>query len=187
DGSIAAYQWTQTAGTTVLLSGATTASASFTAPTLTSAETLRFEVTVTDNENATTSAPVSVLVEPVNALPTVSAGNHQTVDEATSVTLNASASDDDGSIAAYQWTQTAGTTVLLSGATTASASFTAPTLTSAETLRFEVMVTDNENATTSAPVSVLVEPVNALPTVSAGNHQTVDEATSVTLNASASD
>ncbi|MCM2680084.1 PKD domain-containing protein [Echinimonas agarilytica] len=187
DGSIAAYQWTQTAGTTVLLSGATTASASFTAPTLTSAETLRFEVMVTDNENATTSAPVSVLVEPVNALPTVSAGNHQTVDEATSVTLNASASDDDGSIAAYQWTQTAGTTVLLSGATTASASFTAPTLTSAETLRFEVTVTDNENATTSAPVSVLVEPVNALPTVSAGNHQTVDEATSVTLNASASD
>ncbi|MEE1673905.1 DUF1566 domain-containing protein [Agarivorans aestuarii] len=187
DGSIASYQWTQTAGTTVTLSVATTASASFTSPTLISAETLTFEVTVTDNENDSASAQVSVLVEPVNALPTASAGSNQTVDEQTPVTLTASASDTDGSIASYQWTQTAGTTVTLSGATTTSASFTSPTLISAETLTFEVTVTDNENDSASAQVSVLVEPINALPTVSAGSNQTVDEQTPVTLTASASD
>lgn len=187
DGTIAAFAWTQLSGTSVTLVAADTASASFTAPTLLAAETLQFQLSVTDNEGGTASDTVKVTVNPVNANPVISAGLDQSVDEQSSVTLSANASDSDGTIESYLWTQTAGTAVMLSDAISGSAAFTAPTLTQAETLSFTVLVTDNEGGQASDSVSVTVNPVNAAPTVDAGNNQSVAEQVTVTLSATASD
>jgi len=60
DGSIVSYAWVQTAGTAVTLSGANAASASFTAPGTTG--TLTFQLTVTDNDGASSSDTVDVTV-----------------------------------------------------------------------------------------------------------------------------
>ncbi|TDO99937.1 PKD domain-containing protein [Marinomonas balearica] len=187
DGSTMSYQWTQTSGTNVTLLNSSAASASFMAPTLTSADTLEFKLTVTDDEGVSSSDTVSVTVNPVNAAPSVSAGSDQTVNEATKVTLTGSATDGDGSIVSYLWTQTIGTNVTLLNSSAASASFMAPTLTSADTLEFKLTVTDNEGVSSSDTVSVTVNPVNAAPSVSAGSDQTVNEATKVTLTGSATD
>jgi hypothetical protein len=149
DGTIASYQWIQTFGTTVTLFGASTANASFTAPS--TGGTLTFRLTVTDNLGATGTDSVNVVV---NAPPTVNAGADQTVAPSAAVTLNGSGSDSDGTVASYAWMQTAGTAVTLTGASTAIASFTAPSTTGA--LSFRLTVTDNEGASSADTIDVTV-------------------------------
>ena len=97
-----------------------------------------------------------------NVLPTVSAGSDLTVDEQKNVTLSGSGTDSDGSIVSYAWSQTAGTSVSISGADTATASFVAPALTEDETLSFSLKVTDNDGGAASDTVDVVVEDVQSL-------------------------
>jgi len=94
-----------------------------------------------------------------NVAPSVEAGNEQTVTAGDSVNLSATASDSDGSINSYLWTQTSGASVTLSNADTASASFTAPNVTSKTTLVFSITVTDNNGATAQDNVTVIINPM----------------------------
>ena len=162
DGSIASYSWAQTSGNSVSLSGANTATPSFTAPALSVSATLTFELTVTDDRGATDTDTVTITVNPVagqNQAPTANAGSAQNVTGTSAVTLDGSASSDpDGSIASYNWQQTAGTTVTLTGANTASPTFTAPDVNATEVLTFQLTVTDNEGATGQASVNITVDP-----------------------------
>lgn len=104
------------------------------------------------NENA----PLPI----VNSQPVANAGVDQRVNEQANVTLEGVASDGDGTIVSYQWTQTAGTIVTLENATNASASFIAPVVTEQALLTFELQVTDNESATASDSVDITVTPIN---------------------------
>ena len=89
-----------------------------------------------------------------NIPPVVNAGVDQSVTEGVSVTLSATASDPDGTIVSYQWVQTSGPSVTLSGSDTAQASFTAPQVTAATPLAFTITVTDNEGATATDSITV---------------------------------
>lgn len=90
-----------------------------------------------------------------NVPPTANAGADQTVASgAATVTLTGTDSDPDGVIASRQWAQTSGTAVTLSGATTATASFTAPV--GPDTLVFSYTVTDDDGATATDSVTVTV-------------------------------
>ena len=167
DGTIASYAWTQTAGPAVTLSNATIAAPTFNAPVVVTSTVLTFSLVVTDNRGAaSTASSVNVTVGgivPVNLDPVANAGADSSVTSGASVTLDGSASNDpDGTIAAYAWTQTAGPAVTLSGATSAQPSFTAPTVASATTLTFSLVVTDDD-AATSVPstVDVTVNPIVA--------------------------
>ncbi|MEK7415108.1 MAG: PKD domain-containing protein, partial [Planctomycetota bacterium] len=160
DGTIAAYQWTQIAGPTVVLTGANTASAGFTAPVVTTPTVFGFTLTVTDNQGATGTASVAITVAP-NQAPTANAGSAQTVNEGATVSLSGSGSDSDGTIASYAWTQTAGSAVTLSGAASATATFTAPQVSADTVLTFKLTVTDNSGATGEATVNVTVHDVAA--------------------------
>jgi len=97
-----------------------------------------------------------------NVAPSVSINSSASVDEKASVDLTANADDTDGSIASYLWTQTGGTTLTLSATDTASISFTAPVAKSEETVSFEVTVTDDDGATATDTVDVVINPVNEL-------------------------
>ncbi len=88
--------------------------------------------------------------------PTVSAGTAQTVTEQSAVTLSGSATDSDGTISRYQWTQTSGPTVTLTNATSTTARFTAPSVTANTVLSFTLIVTDNSGASSSSSVTVTV-------------------------------
>ena len=110
---------------------------------------------MTDNRGtASTASTVTITVNPLNANapPTANAGPAQTVTSGTTVTLNGSASSDpDGTIASYAWSQAGGSpTVTLTGPATAQPTFLAPTVTSATTLNFSLVVTDNQGATSAA-------------------------------------
>ncbi len=126
DGSIASFAWTQTAGPAVTLSGATTATATFTTPPVTADTVLTFQLTVTDNQGATGTASVNVTVHP-NTPPIANAGADQSVNKGAAVTLSGSGSDPDGTVASFAWSQIAEPTVTLTNVTTAS--FTAPQVT----------------------------------------------------------
>jgi len=108
------------------------------------------------------STPAEPPPPPVNMAPTVQAGDDISSDEKLDVAVGATASDSDGSISSYSWVQTGGTAVTLSGTDTANLEFTAPIAKTAETLSFEITVTDNDGATASDTVSVTVEPVNEI-------------------------
>ena len=158
DGSVAGYAWTQTAGTTVSLSGASSATATFTAPAVTTRTALTFRLTVTDDDGATGTDEATVTVSPPNRPPTADAGLDQSVAAGAAVTLSGSGSDPDGSVAGYAWTQTVGTTVSLGGASSATATFTAPAVTTRTTLTFRLTVTDDDGATGDDEATVTVVP-----------------------------
>ncbi|MGH8568013.1 MAG: PKD domain-containing protein, partial [Gammaproteobacteria bacterium] len=185
DGRIVRYAWAQTEGSPVSLSGAASARASFTAPVLGNTSVLGFTLTVTDDsgEKAEDSVQITVLG---NRAPTADAGPDQSVPGTAIVALDGTASNDaDGHINSYAWQQTAGTPVTLSGADTATPSFTAPRLSEAQVLSFELTVTDNLGARASAAVHITVLG-NEPPSAHAGADQTVPGGVSVGLDATGS-
>ncbi|PIP78985.1 MAG: hypothetical protein COW84_10495 [Gammaproteobacteria bacterium CG22_combo_CG10-13_8_21_14_all_40_8] len=69
DGDTLSYLWTQTSGTSVSLTNSTTSQASFLAPSVSSATTFNFMVTVTDSSGASSTANASVTVNPATTPP----------------------------------------------------------------------------------------------------------------------
>lgn len=195
DGRVTRFQWRQLSGPNTPLSDAGAARPSFTAPPVSRDTELQFELVVSDDVGAT-SAPDTVRVtvrdlQASNQPPVVSAGSDVAVDEGAAVTLTGSASDADGEIASRAWTQISGADAgPLTGADSNSLRFTAPAVSAESTLVFRFTATDNDGATASDTVSVLVRDLpqaNQPPSVSAGPDQQVDEATAVALVGSASD
>lgn len=176
-GAIADYAWTQTAGSAVTLSSATVATPSFTAPA--SSGTLTFQLTVTDFNDATGTDTVNVIV---NMPPTANAGADLMVAPSTGVTLSGGGNDTDGTVVGYLWSQTAGTTVALTAGSTAAPTFTAPP--TAETLSFQLTVTDDAGATGTDAVNVVVNPP---PVASAGPDLVVAPNALVTISGIGSD
>jgi hypothetical protein len=91
-----------------------------------------------------------------NALPTVTIAPPSEYQEGTTVVLAASASDSDGTIVSYQWTQTGGTQANLSATSSSNLSFVAPQVSISDTLTFQLTVKDNAGATASATTTIVV-------------------------------
>lgn len=96
-------------------------------------------------------------VAAVSTAPTANAGSDQTVAPGQTANLSGSATDDaHGDIASYAWTQTAGVTATLTGANTATPSFTVPA--TATTMTFRLRVTDDVGLTANDSVTLTVTP-----------------------------
>lgn len=161
DGNITSYQWRQISGPAVTLNNSNKATTSFTSPVVTKVESLYFRLTVTDNESGTHSDDVLVTVNPVNTLPVAKIVSLSPVNENTSIFLNGSISTDaDGTISSYRWTQIGGPSVLLKNSTQAIANFSSPSVYQNTTLIFRLYVLDNDGATASTTINVVVVSVN---------------------------
>ncbi|MCP4413722.1 MAG: hypothetical protein GY808_14270 [Gammaproteobacteria bacterium] len=158
DGSIASYVWVQTAGTSsVTLTNASTAVATFTSPVVDTDTPLTFQLTVTDDQGLSATDSVVVTVTPDQS-PVAVAPDDFEATEATTVSLDGTGSTDDLVIASYLWEQTGGTSVSITGATSATASFTAPDVAVGTTLdlTFSLTVTDSAGATHSDSLIVTI-------------------------------
>ncbi len=93
---------------------------------------------VTLDDPAASFASTTIASAPVNQAPTADAGADQTVAAGATVNLDGTGSSDPdaGDTLDYTWTQTGGTAVTLTGADTATPSFTAPA--GPATLTFEL-------------------------------------------------
>jgi hypothetical protein len=89
--------------------------------------------------------------------PTVSLPGLTVVATGAVIQLEAVASDPDGEAVSYQWTQTSGTTVNVSGAATSMLTFTAPN--ARTNLSFRVTVRDSGGASTQATAEISVRRV----------------------------
>jgi len=148
EGDNLTYSWIQTAGDAVdnvsSIGGFDKMTLSFYAYEQHSGQALTFELTVSDGEYTSTDTVVVsvegevVIVDP-NTAPTANAGNNQTVDEGDAVTLSGTGTDPESDALTMTWVQTGGTSVTLTNGT-----FTAPQVTSTETLTFELTVSDGE-------------------------------------------
>ena len=198
------YSWARTGGTTGVtaptLTGSTTDSPTFTADTLTSGDddvVHVFTLTVTDDHEETDTDTMTVTVEApdTNPVPIASAGVDQEVISGALVTLDGSASGDDGWIVSWAWKRTGGSdgldgTVPLNNPNAIKPTFTANTLAvgGSEVIHiFTLIVTDNEGATNFDTVMVTVKaPLFAAPVANAGPNQTFDPGATVTLDGSGS-
>ena len=157
---ITGFQWIQIDGTpTVVLEGANTALASFTAPLLSGgvsgSATLVFRLTVSDGTLLGID-DVVVTVAQVNHPPTANAGSPQTVRPGQLVTLDGrGSSDPDNDPLKYEWTQVGGPTVVLQDPQAAISSFTAPPVAETLDLVFQLKVSDTlEMATAMVNITV---------------------------------
>ncbi|GGN94259.1 PKD domain-containing protein [Haloarcula pellucida] len=103
----------------------------------------------------------TLTVEEVNVPPTADAGADQTVTSGDTVTLDGTNSTDPDGTLNYSWTETTSSGVTLSGADTATPTFTAPDVNSETTLTFDLTVTDDDGASDSDLVNVTVQPPDA--------------------------
>ncbi|MCG8040349.1 MAG: PKD domain-containing protein, partial [Candidatus Thiodiazotropha endolucinida] len=112
-----------------------------------------------DSDGTDESTPV------INMPPQVEAGSDQTVTAGQSVTLNGSGSDSDGTVVDYQWSQLGGLAVSLANADQQIASFTAPSVSSSESLQFSLTITDDagDRVTDHVTVTVIPQQLAALP------------------------
>ena len=189
DGIIASYSWQQidSSGYSVILSNPAFAQPTFTAPAVAAETVLSFELTVTDDDGSQDTDTVGITIL-ANAAPTANAGVDLQVYEDNTVQLDGSASSDsDGSISAYSWQQidSSGFPVSLSDATAVQPTFTAPAVSADTALSFELTVTDDSGAQASDTVAIAII-YNNPPVASVGADQSVNENTSVQLDASAS-
>jgi hypothetical protein len=178
------FDWTQVAGPTVEIAGATTAMPTFTAPIVpVGGATLTFQLVVHDGQVPSAPDTVDINVKNVNHAPVANAGSDQSVAEDAAISLNGTDSfDPDNDPIEFSWTQADGPTVILSGANTAQPSFSAPFVgPSGATLVFQLTVSDGTLSGTDI-VQVMVENINHDPIASAGPDQTRNEGTQVTLD-----
>ncbi|HET6530576.1 MAG TPA: hypothetical protein VFH03_08170 [Actinoplanes sp.] len=118
-GEIDSYEWTQTAGPAVTLTGAHTAKATFVAP-----DRGEYAFTLNVTGPGGVGVPTTVTVNVVNAQPPrADAGPNQTVVRGRVVALDGSASV---TAETYSWRQVSGPAVTLVGATSARPTFTYP-------------------------------------------------------------
>jgi hypothetical protein len=123
-----------------------------------------------------------------NILPTLNIANSNIiVNEGETITLEASASDNDGNIIDIKWEQTEGITVNIKDSDKLSASIIAPATLDSEILKFNITVKDNDGGSRSANVTVTVNHINIAPSVEIGTDITVNELETVELNGVASD
>ena len=204
------YAWSHTGGSpSVSLTGADTASPSFTAPSSLSSEAaLTFTLTVTDpgGSMATDTVTVTVATASTNRAPTANAGPDRSVSDKIAIALDGSrSSDPEQEALTYAWAQKTAPpvpidpllppgqtpppitpTVTLSSTTAVKPTFTAPDVSVDTPLTFTLKVTDasgNESAVDEVTITVKD---NSVPVANAGPDQTVSEGATVTLDGSGS-
>ncbi|MBS1664283.1 MAG: T9SS type A sorting domain-containing protein [Bacteroidetes bacterium] len=191
NGTIVGYTWTQVSGPSTATIGA--ASSATTGVSGLAQGAYVFQLTVKDNSGVTASDVVKVTVNPavpVPGTPVVDAGANQTITLPTSsVTLTATASETNGTIVSYAWTQLSGPSTAVFGA--AVSATTGVSGLAQGVYSFQVTVKDNSGVTASDFVKVTVNPapvVPGAPLANAGTDFSITLPTnSVTLSGSGSE
>ncbi|HTE25984.1 PKD domain-containing protein [Flavitalea sp.] len=184
DGTISSYSWKKIKGGSAALMNA---GSSTTAVNDLVEGVYEFELTVTDNQGATSKDVVQITVKAANKLPRANAGQDQFVAlPANSVTLSGTGTDDDGDIATYTWNKLNGgpAEIINSGSVT-----TLVTRLEAGVYEFELTVTDNAGGKSKDQVKITVNPAsNKVPRANAGSDITISlPEDSLTLRGSGND
>lgn len=161
DGDPLTTTWTQASGPMVTLSGASTTTATFVAPMVRVDTPMSFGFTADDGILITGPAVLNVLVKFVNHPPVATApATVQVLEGEAGLTIAGSATDVDGDALTYQWTQTGGPTLAVTGDTTDTLHFDAPLVDKDTVLGFDFVANDGKASSAPAHVEVTVKDLN---------------------------
>ncbi len=184
-GGIASYAWTKVSGPAG--GSIVTPSAATTDITGLTTGSYEFQLKITDNNGATATSRVSVIVKPAPLPPSANAGNAQAITlPVNSVTLDGSSSTaPSGTITSYEWTRVSGPSVV-SIASPGAAVTQVAGLVEGDYV-FRLKVTDSNGNISVATVSVTVHAAPPPPRASAGDDVALQlPANSLVLDGSAS-
>ncbi|WP_299018757.1 C25 family cysteine peptidase [uncultured Photobacterium sp.] len=158
EGAKVQYKWEQASGPKVRLAYADNNYAYALTPYYST--TLKFKLTITDENNQTDSAIQTVHVNGIydddNKAPIAHAGNDKTASHSEWVTLDATkSSDPDGKVVSYKWTQIAGPATEIAYSDENYAYALTPRYDA--TLKFQVTVTDDKGKTSSSTNTIVVK------------------------------
>lgn len=157
------YQWRQSSGIPMILKNNSQKTVLFTSPELTENQTIGLELTIKDGKNSAKKQVTFTLLY-INTPPIVKVEESLTVTEHAKVVVTGEVSDEESDVNS-QWMQKSGIIVELAKTNT-QISFTAPNVSVAETLTFELTAIDTDGASTKKSVSITVLPT----TVDIPNH-----------------
>ncbi len=181
DGNTLTYSWQAPAG--IVLSSNTSEKPTFTAPEVQFDTELIFKLVVSDGVLNSVADEVKITIKQVNQPPTANAGSNMAINEGSLVSLDGSASSDpEGSTLTFEWIAPPG--IVLSSASIAKPTFTAPEVQSDKEFIFWLTVSDGSLKSTASQVKVLVKQVNKSPVAYAGPDQSVNENSVYTLDGS---
>ncbi|PVD53388.1 hypothetical protein DC498_05820 [Terrimonas sp.] len=170
-GSIVNYEWKQISGpssvTIADINNVTTSVSDLTEGVY------EFELKVTDSNGLSATATITVTVMPLSTIPVADAGSDITITlPVNSITLDGSGSTaPSGTIDSYLWTKVSGSSdAVIANSTAAN---TAVTSLSEGIYEFELKVTDNNGQTSTAMITVTVNPALLPPVSDAGLDQTI--------------
>lgn len=163
DGSIVSYQWTSGSSQLQIIN-TNSVVASFKAPAINTSISTYFELTVTDNQGASHTDRIKVVVTgKANSAPVANAGFDKQVNSNTLVDLDGTLSTDDGgAFMVYHWEQISGPLIVINRDTSAHADFRPVEL---GTYVFRLTVRDDDLVENSDTVTVEVINTNQLPTI----------------------
>tara|TARA_Y100001973_G_scaffold10349_1_gene14072 strand:+ start:1074 stop:5216 length:4143 start_codon:yes stop_codon:yes gene_type:complete len=162
--TIVEYLWSQKSGDPVTLVNSYSATPSFEAPENSYGQTLVFDLIVTDSESlesATDSVSVYVQPEvttvPPGTPPVANAGLNKVVSGLETVELDGRGSIQGASqIVSYSWSQLTGTPVIINNASLSVATVNIPDIQEAESMEFQLVVTDSAGLTSTSKVILQV-------------------------------
>ena len=157
DGEISSFQWTQVSGDSLALTDSDTLTPSFVAPTLVESMVFEFELSAEDNEGAISKDRVVIQVMPVNEAPVVNVEADFSLPEQSVVEVSATAGDSDGTIENVLWSQVSGPNIVISSPNKLSTELEVATGGVGEEAILKIEVTDNEGATSSAELRIMIE------------------------------
>jgi len=192
DGWITSYAWSDGGGGGAFEPSAAVRNPTYIPPVLTGDAdvTIGLTLTATDDRGGTGADSLVLTVRNVNGPPTVDVGPDRACDEGETIELSdATASDADGWIAAYAWSDGGG-----GGAFKPSAAVSNPAYVPSfvggcgdATFRLSLTVTDDDGAQARDTFFLTVRNANAPPTVDAGSDRAVVAGETVVLTAVATD
>ena len=162
DGEIREYSWQQidTNPPLEFSTAKNLAQVVFEAPFVSEITNYKLLLTVTDNFGLSDTNILDVQIAASQASIAANAGEDQTVDEFTKVTLDGSESISSVSDVTCQWQQTSGSMVTFANSEDCKTEFVAPDVDSTDLLVFELTVKDNGNNTAIDQTTVAVNPLN---------------------------
>lgn len=156
DGAIASFQWRQISGAAVQLLNANREIASFIAPG--PGNSLRFELTVIDDDGLSDTDEILVVIAGGTAPPTANAGPDVAVPEGNITALNGTRSRPDPDELIFFWRQLSGPAVTLSDPTDPRPTFLAPVVDGPGIqMVFELVVTNSSGLESSDEVVYAIE------------------------------
>ena len=187
-GDTLTYTWTHNSTLSISLDDSSAVDTTFTAPNVAENTVVEFTLTVYDGTATVSDKILVTITDSANSPPEVNAGNDQQEAEGSTVSLDATVTDDDtGDTLTYTWTHNSTLSISLDDSSAVDTTFTAPNVAENTVVEFTLTVYDGTATVSDKILVTITDSANSPPEVNAGNDQQEAEGSTVSLDATVTD